>query len=175
MCGRLLHAVTHEDGCVLDGKFISSPFYVLVILLLSLTWPPSIMQMFQKTKCKAEQLEEEASRRTMGARESGCCLHPQDDWTFCWEALHSAGALCHRPSWLDPAVGTNRGSRTLWWFYRKCDNREEALRAVWTIKPPDVSLHFLRFDRDTTSDSCCRCCPVQTSSCLGSSAGVRDK
>lgn len=116
-------------------------------------------QMFQKTKCKAEQLEEEASKRTMGARKSsGCCLHPQDEWTFCWEALHAAGAFFHCPSGLNPAVGTNRGSRTLRWFYRKWDDREEALRAVWTVKPPDVSLYFLRFDRETNSDSCC-CCP----------------
>lgn len=73
--------------------------------------------------------------------------------------LHSAGASFHRPSWQKPAVGTNRGSRTRRRFSRKWDGGEgEALGAAWTIKPPDVSLHFLCFDRDATSDSCCCCC-----------------
>lgn len=159
MRGLLLHAITYEDGCVLGGKFISSPFYALVILLFSLNWEPSITGRW----CKAKQLEEEASQRTMGARKSsGCCLRPQDDWSLCWEALHSRGDFCHHSSWLDAAVGTDRGSRTWQRCYRKWDDREEALSAVWRIKPPDSSLYFLRFDRNTTSDSCCcyPCCKL---------------
>lgn len=116
-------------------------------------------QMLQETKCKAEQLEEMASERTVGAKKSsGCCLHPQDERTVCWEPLHSAAAFCHRCSRLVLTVGRQRSSRTRRRIRRKWDDREEALRAPWTINSPDVSLDFLHFDRNPTSGSC-RCCP----------------
>lgn len=122
-------------------------------------------QMFQKTKGKARQLEEEASKRTIRAKKSsGCCLHPQDDWTFCWEGLQSPSLLTG--PWRS---GTQTCSRTLRWFYRKRDDREEALRDARTIN--SYPFNFLLFDRCTTSGPCC-CCDANV---LVFGFGVRHK
>lgn len=157
---RLLHAVTFENGCVLDRKFISSSFYVLVTLLLSHTWLLSITG-----RCSRNQSARPSSWRKRPP--SGPWGPESHQGTVCTPRMSGPSAerlytpqelsVTVPPDWTRPLAQIEAQGH--------CAFRKEALRTVWTIKPC-VSIYFLRFDRDTTSE---------TSSCLGSGAGVRDK